>query len=216
MKINRFSAINGKLIDPSDSKYDKYLINNNIKNYHNIDMKEHFIKNHNKRIGHFGCYLSHIEVLQKFLKTKNKFLIIFEDDALLINDFKNVLIERTKYVPSNWDIILLGFKFAKINNNDPNKDLHIINGVTKVNSYTGNYSVIYNRKSAKKLLKLLIPMDWYMDWHMTYLSIDNKINIYGLIHPLVCIPGKWNIKNNLYEFNYNNKIELFDYSNTTL
>jgi len=40
--------------------------------------------------------------------------------------------------------------------------------------------MIYNKKSAQKLLDLLVPMDWYLDWKIGFLAIDNKINIYTL------------------------------------
>lgn len=49
-------------------------------------------------------------------------------------------------------------------------------------------------------------MEWYIDWHLSILSYENLINVYRLIHPLLVTQGNWVIKNNLFEYNYRNKI----------
>ena len=58
----------------------------------------------------------------------------------------------------------------------------------------------------------------YTDWYMPSkqgtlredmkflqsLAIDNpNIHIYGMVNPLVHTPGNWEIKNNLFKYNYN-------------
>lgn len=107
LKVKRLNAIDAKKINIQSPKYDKYL-KNNKKIYYNNEMIHYFLKNPDKQ-GHFECYLSHLKAMKNFLKTDKEFLIIYEDDVILIDNYKDLLIERTKYVPNDRDMILLGF-----------------------------------------------------------------------------------------------------------
>jgi len=206
LTATRFSAIDAKQININD--YDEYLFNKKDK-VHAIqsrDMKAHF-KDMPSRLGHLGCYLSHIKILQDFVKSDKPYLMVLEDDAILIEGFTEQLIERIKYIPEDWDLILPGFRMLPETWTEKtvhNNDLKIKNGYTKVKAFNGTYSLIYNKRSAKKWLDLLVPMDWYLDWNMSFLAIDNQeLNVYGFVHPLTNTPGSWRIENNLFKHSYN-------------
>ena len=183
-------------------------------------MRTHF-KQNPSRMGHFGCYLSQLKAITEFLKTDKKFMIVCEDDARFVDNFKNQLIERTKNIPNDWDIILLGFimlpeQWPKMHKYNLGKPLNcmddpppvVINkckdGYMEVKSWCGGYGMIYTRKTAELLLKELVPMDWYFDWNIGFLAMDNKIKVYGLVPPIIVTPGNWKIENDMvkYEFSY--------------
>ena len=206
LTATRFSAVDGKKVNLDD--YDEYTFNKREKVHatQSRDMKAHF-RDMPFRLGHFGCYLSHIKILQDYVKSDKKYLMILEDDAILIDGFKEQLIERIKYIPADWDLILPGHRMMPETWTEKtvhNNDFKIKNGYTKLKVFNGTYSLIYNKRSAKKWLDLLVPMDWYLDWNMSFLAIDNpELNVYGLVHPLTNTPGSWKIENNNFKYSYN-------------
>lgn len=217
MNAHRFSAVDAKKINLDD--YDEYLYNKSEKTHTSDakDMKTHF-KNMPSRIGHFGCYLSHIQILKNFLKSDKQFLLIFEDDAVLTKDFKNKLLNRISYIPNDWDLILPGFRMMPDTWSEKtkyNNDYKINNGYCRVKVFNGTYSLLYNKISAQKILNLVVPMDGYFDWHLGFTAIDNTdVKIYGLVHPLTNTPGIWQIENNQFKYNYHLNWDASDASTT--
>ena len=61
--------------------------------------------------GQIGCMLSHVTIAGHAAKQKRGIVGVFEDDAILCNDF----VERLRYIESNfnepWDIFFLGSTF---------------------------------------------------------------------------------------------------------
>jgi GR25 family glycosyltransferase involved in LPS biosynthesis len=204
LAITRFDATNAKNIDIS--LYDEFLVNKN-KSIYGTDMKQYF-KDNPTKIGHFGCYLSFLGVMKKFLKTNKEYLIIFEDDAIICNNFTEQLVNRVKLVPDDWDIILIGYKTSPETSyylhTHMNDNIIINNGYMPLFVFNGMHGMLYTRSCVNKLLKLLVPMDWMIDFHISSLAIQNYIKIYGLVHPLIQIPGEWSIKTNLFEYTYHN------------
>ena len=82
--VKRYDGVNGHKLDINAQEYDKYLFNNKIKYHSHSDMRQYFNLNESFK-GHFGCYLSHLNVLTEFLNrgNKNRYLLVFEDDTIL-------------------------------------------------------------------------------------------------------------------------------------
>lgn len=59
--------------------------------------------------GLIGCFLSHYFILQEALINKYKRIVIFEDDMILANDFKDKFEEAMKQVPDKWQLLYLGY-----------------------------------------------------------------------------------------------------------
>ena len=200
----RFPAIDGKLLDLDDPKYEKAL----------KKIKWWFLVDNKKNVGHFGCYLSHMAVFEKFLKTDKEYCFILEDDAeILVRDIKYEIAKNMKNLPRGWDILLLGYEVnggpdgIKMVRNG-NKNTKLKDGLLNLNYFTGLQGYVINRKSAQKLIENLQKLDWIIDWNMCYLAERGLLNIYGVYPPIVCQPAVHMIQINDIDYKYNCKIRF--------
>jgi GR25 family glycosyltransferase involved in LPS biosynthesis len=200
----RFPAIDGKLLDLDDPKYEKAL--KKIKWWFLIDNK--------KNVGHFGCYLSHMAVFEKFLKTDKEYCFILEDDAeILVRDIKYEIVKNMKNLPRGWDILLLGYEVnggpdgIKMVRNG-NKNTKLKDGLLNLNYFTGTHAYILTRDCILKVLKNIQTMDWILDWNMCYLAEKGILNIYGVYPPIVCQPAVHMIEINDINYKYNCKVRF--------
>lgn len=200
----RFPGIDGKLLDLDDPKYEKAL----------KKIKWWFLIENRKNVGHFGCYLSHMAVFEKFLKTDKEYCFILEDDAeILVTDIKREIIKNMNNLPRGWDILLLGYEvnggpdgYKEVR--EGNKDTKLKNGLLNLNYFTGLQGYIINRKSAKKLIENLQALDWIIDWNMCYLAKRGILNIYGVYPPIVCQPAVHMIQINDIDYKYNCQVRF--------
>lgn len=58
--------------------------------------------------GEIGCMRSHYDVIKKSAERGLKNVFIFEDDAVLVDNFNEMFDDKIKQVPSDWDFIYLG------------------------------------------------------------------------------------------------------------
>ena len=200
----RFPAIDGKLLDLDDPKYEKAL----------KKIKWWFLIENRKNVGHFGCYLSHMAVFEKFLKTDKEYCFILEDDAeILVTDIKREIIKNMNNLPRGWDILLLGYEvnggpdgYEEVR--EGNKDTRLKDGLLNLNYFTGLQGYIINRKSAKKLIENLQELDWIIDWNMCYLAKRGILDIYGVYPPIVCQPAVHMIQINDIDYKYNCQVRF--------
>lgn len=57
--------------------------------------------------GMIGCGLCHLNILKE-AREKNQSVLIFEDDALLINDYNSILNSAISELPEDWQMLYLG------------------------------------------------------------------------------------------------------------
>jgi GR25 family glycosyltransferase involved in LPS biosynthesis len=70
----------------------------------------------NKRMrGHFGCLQSFRNLL-KNIKGTSEYHIIMEDDVILIDDFKDSVLNHIKQAPKDWDMIYFGGHIKTLEN----------------------------------------------------------------------------------------------------
>lgn len=103
LKYNKFKAI---------SKYD--IDDNIIKNTDRLTENfKNSIISKELSVGHLCCTLSHYEIYKKFSENHNeKYLLIFEDDALIVDNFTDILLDTLNFIENNnkaIDILLCGF-----------------------------------------------------------------------------------------------------------
>lgn len=200
----RFPAIDGKLLDLDDPKYEKAL----------KKIKWWFLVDNKKNVGHFGCYLSHMAVFEKFLKTDKEYCFILEDDAeILVRDIKYEIMKNMKNLPIGWDILLLGYEVNGGPNGikmvrNGNKNTKLKDGLLNLNYFTGLQGYIINRNCAKKLIENLQKLDWIIDWNMCYLAEKGILNIYGVYPPIVCQPAVHMIEINDINYKYNCQVRF--------
>jgi len=58
--------------------------------------------------GAWGCYQSHLRILEDALLDDVKCLLILEDDAVIVPDFRRRVGEFLSHVPDDWDHLFLG------------------------------------------------------------------------------------------------------------
>lgn len=107
--------------------------------------------------GEIGCYLSHIKALETFLKSKDEFAVVLEDDINIAPEFREA-IEKSmnRYEESDsrdqWDILKLW------NRNRRNIPVHHLDEKYLIGScFTsipqGALGMIWTRKGAEKFLR---------------------------------------------------------------
>lgn len=128
--------------------------------------------------GAVGCYLSHLSIYKNIIEKNMKYGIIFEDDAIIANDFYKRLLYGLNVVPKNWDIFLLGVICLKC---DVGKEY------INIKRFWGTHGYIVNNQSAKKLLEYLDkPLSKQIDADMSLLIKKGIINVYA-INPVIVV-----------------------------
>lgn len=193
----RFNAIDAKCTNFNLNDYN-YKINKDLMNYFNKDNKKH--------IGHLGCLLSHFMIYQTFLNnSKAKYLMVFEDDVIFVDNFKETLIKRTEFIPNDWDLILLGSHHYHTLSNNFNKE--IFNGVYELNhKFYGTYGYILNKNSVKKILTYITHGFDLIDGMLGDITKQEHIKTYSLIHPLVYPTHNSTITTNTFQYYYETNI----------
>jgi glycosyl transferase family 25 len=176
-----FDAINGNnkhIID----KYQKMgYITGNVRN--------------TMRSGAVGCALSHILLLEQFIKSGKPYMTVFEDDVEFTKDFKEKYDNFLNHLPpdvdfsqllhSNYTYEISDFTPYSIPNND-----FVLKGYPQ----SDTVGCFFTRKGAIKILKLIKPMTTTVDDMFAKLIKTNKIISY--------VPKKQLIKMN-YKFESN-------------
>lgn len=139
----RVSAVDGSLLDVNNTP----LLDTN-----------RFHHQHGKPVlpGELGCYLSHVEAMQCFLKSSKEHAVIVEDDVMIGENFPKVLAAALEH-KNEWDLI----KFSGIHSGHPLKMKFLCEGfqmAVATTSYTGASCYAVNRKAAEILVKALLPM----------------------------------------------------------
>lgn len=163
-----------------------------IKNENDLNIKkitypsvQHTIKygrnSHNNigSAGAIGCYLSHILLWKKLIKSEDEMYMIFEDDVN-INKIKNIDKKLNDYLinvyTQDWDFIYLNYSSIPNNiknNQNINKYYNEVNGIIY-----GTHAYIINKKGANKLLKQSLPIVDQIDSYISYMILTRNINAY--------------------------------------
>jgi len=120
-----------------------------------------------------GCALSHLKIAENFLRSKDEYVFVMEDDSIFLPWYADIIEEiRTRSATFQIDIINLGPSvhcplstfddfFVNLNNRPP-KTNDMQRGVF------GTGCLVYNRKVAKLLLnfdlKFQVAIDQFLDY----------------------------------------------------
>ncbi|MCO6497583.1 MAG: glycosyltransferase family 25 protein [Chitinophagaceae bacterium] len=107
--------------------------------------------------GEFACYLSHIKVLQQFLKEDQQFAVILEDDITIAPNFKEGVekaINNNYQLPEKkrWDILKLWNRNRRHIRIADIDDKHFI-GLCGTSIPGGTLGAVWTRKGAEKFLR---------------------------------------------------------------
>ena len=183
LKYNRFNAIDKSKLTQDKVKNFNFLTN---------DFKEYLLETNTNRIGHLACTLSHIEIYKDFLHNSNKdYLLIFEDDVILAENFKNILFESLNNAVNkniHFDILLLGF-FCNSNETghgtqcDLNKDYYEINNMRSVNYFMGTHAYIIPRTSIEYIINECNILETPIDRKLSNL-IQKNYKVFSIFEPI--------------------------------
>ncbi len=107
------------------------------------------------RSGEIGCYLSHLQILQDFSNSKQRYKLILEDDMRLEKNFTKHLKEALLECPENWDFLYLYANPIQMKLSTTIKGkMHIL----KAPRLWGTCAYVVSQKGVKKIINNIQPM----------------------------------------------------------
>ena len=163
------------------SNYGKENLTNKVKSmFRNLSDSEISISMH-----HLECY-------RRIVNNNDEYAIIFEDDVILHNDFKNMIEKYINDLPEDWDMLFFGegsgVHIPKSRISDEcniyvkstdliNKNKDGINGSTRCAD-----SYLISKKCCQKILEKINKPGYIIsmpfDHLLNYINFYNKFNIY--------------------------------------
>jgi glycosyl transferase family 25 len=115
--------------------------------------------------GELGCYLSHVEVMHRFLESDARFALVLEDDVLLEGSLPAVLQGLARH-ETRWDVA----KLSAVHSGTPMPYLEVAPGhhlAVMLSRCTGSSAYLMNRRAAavyaRELLPMVLPYDHVFD-----------------------------------------------------
>ena len=167
--INRFSAVNGKMLKNIDNNKILDTYNTNINSICDKNIKPNITLNLSK--GEYGCALSHLNMWELVINKNIDICMIIEDDINpnpSFNNYKTLL----KELPKNWDIAYISFL-------NTGKKIPVSKNIYIPTCGFTTAGYIINLKGAKKLINNL-PIEGPIDLFLLSLFRNKKINAYVL------------------------------------
>ncbi|MDE2145965.1 MAG: glycosyltransferase family 25 protein [Burkholderiales bacterium] len=106
--------------------------------------------------GELGCYLSHVEVVRRFLGSDAAFALVLEDDVVLHDSLPAVLQGLLAH-PARWDMV----KLSAVHSGTPVPVLAVAPGhqlCVMLSRCTGSSAYLMNRRAAQAYARGLLPM----------------------------------------------------------
>lgn len=131
---------------------------------------------------------------KEFIKGNDDYILIFEDDVILDNDFNSKLNKYLMELPNDWDMLFIGSCCnLHIHKNELKKNVHIykkshINGSTRCTD-----SYLIRKKCAQKIIDvinshtkyvILKPADWWLNDMLRHIDA----NVYWC-EPTIVVQG---------------------------
>jgi len=163
-----FNAIDGNLVDKTNlSSFDNDLVIN---------------FEHDRGVGEYGCYLSHLMVYKWliFSKKEDGYTVILEDDANILSDTFFEDVKKIINSVDDFDIIFLG-------NLGENHGDHYIDNIYHIdvtNFLTGTHAYVVNNSKVAKIYSLLLTMSAPIDIKYKDLIDDGKLKCF-VIYPVL-------------------------------
>ena len=155
------------------------LIDDNIikqKWYSDTVNNTKYIKPYNN--GRVACHLGHINILKEFLKTSEKYAIIFEDDIKFKdNEIKNKIKTIINNIPEDTDILYFSYCFEYCD-----KVQKINNIFSKAYRPLCRHFYLVSKNGAKKIIANTLPMFSSGDRMIGHLIKNKVLNGY-IVNP---------------------------------
>jgi len=129
--------------------------------------------------GAWGCYRSHLKILERAIANGTKSLLIFEDDAIFPADFRTKTERFFKYLPEDWEMIYLGGQHLWVDKHPPKK---INRAVFQPYNINRTHCFGLRGEMLKVVYKHLTRKDWvdrqHIDHHLGRLHQRRDRRIY--------------------------------------
>ena len=119
------------------------------------------------KFGELSIWIGNVIAWRKFLESKFEYFILFEDDAVLEDNFAGIIHEILLEAPKDWDVISLFTPETEIYKNNSLKSIH--ENLVPVYQDWSCLSYAISKRGAQKILNTLshgkeldLPIDWYL------------------------------------------------------
>lgn len=150
--------------------------------------------------GAWGCYRSHVNLLEQCMNNNEPSYMVFEDDAIPTSTFLDDWATVLEELPSDWDLFYLGGQLLHEWENPPkriSKNIYIPYNVNRTHGF------MVNQKGYERLYHHLMatPFEeaFHIDHHLGRIHETRGINVY--------VPGRWLIGQNGSSSNVDGKIK---------
>ncbi|MGW8177781.1 MAG: DUF6171 family protein [bacterium] len=127
----------------------------------------------------WGCYRSHLQIIEKCINHNINSVLILEVDAQLIPGFIGKFTEFWNDLPSNWEMIYLGGQHLSMDKHPP---VQISDHVWKPWNVNRTHAYALQGSGLHKVYDHLLRRDWkrrhHIDHHYGRLHQSGKINLY--------------------------------------
>jgi len=139
-----------------------------------------------------GCALSHHRIWEDALRNGYSRVLVFEDDALIPDDFDKKVREVMGKLPDSYDILFLGCQYFCRNETVVEKVGHTLMGTTpevindtiqKVSGSAGAHATIYTQVFMNRIINE--PIETHIDIQIQRWIKKYGLNAYGLYPELV-------------------------------
>ena len=174
LNIERFPGIDGKNLNYDFLRKHGYLSDKKIIKFN----------------GSLGCYMSHCLLWEKIYK-ENKYenVLILEDDCIIDKNFNQQMEELSKYIPEDFDYIMLGSGRRKGRSYNEKFIIPTQGNVMGLNA--GLFGYIVKVKNIPNLLKLVKPLKYNIYVDTVLRTYFDKLKVFIV---------KENIINHNYDF----------------
>lgn len=139
--------------------------------------------------GAWGCYRSHLAIIERCLADGVDSVAIFEDDAIFADDFAERFESTMAAMPADWDQIYLGGNLLKRFRFPP---VEISSGIYSVGNVNSTFAYILHRRAMQRVYHHLLRPQWdrkqHIDHHYGQLHEQSDFRVY-VPKPWLCGHG---------------------------
>ncbi len=139
--------------------------------------------------GPWGCYRSHLRILEECLSAGTQSVLILEEDAQCEPDFARRFAEFWQAVPNDWGMAYLGGQLLNVSSRPPDR---VNDRVARPWNVNRTHAYAVHRRAMPKLYQYLCGVEWKAKHHVDH--------YYGALHnsgkvPVYC-PMEWLVYQN--------------------
>jgi len=138
--------------------------------------------------GAWGCYRSHLRIVEECLNCNIESVLVLEDDAVFLPGFSENVALFFQHLPSDWEMVYLGGQLLKSHLRPPEKINEHVFRPFNVNR-THAYAV--RGKMLEVLYQHYIRHDWYPNHHVDHhLGRLHETGVYRIYTPARWLVGQ--------------------------